>query len=223
MWGISSWAAEVEKHLCQALKDDVCAYSTACISSSPKCPFYVLPALCPACQMGQRNLPTPSAPSSLILGEAAAELVEGGECLNGLMMEMRRRGGLWESRRAEDRSAEAQSRGWSTPALCDLQLALRGAACSGYLLWHHTSLSLLCFPFVTGGTPGCMKASSPLPVLSSGAEIPLPKPGRCVPIRSLLQLLGWEQGGRVSLEHVCPTEKGKRTGTFAGSVSAESR
>jgi len=39
-----------------------------------------------------RNLPTPSSPSSLTLGEALAELVEGGELLNGMRMEMKRGG-----------------------------------------------------------------------------------------------------------------------------------
>lgn len=38
------------------------------------------------------------------------------------------------------------------------------------------TLSFLSFPLLTAGTPGCTKAS-PSPILSSGSEILLPKPG----------------------------------------------
>lgn len=128
LWGISSWATEVEKHLCQALKGSMCA----CFSSSPKCLFCTHPALYPACQMAPpglgRNLP--SSPLSLTLGEALAELVEG-ERLNGMRMEMKRRGSLLE--RGEGRRAWRilqlrhapllQGRGWNT--LGDMWLALK--------------------------------------------------------------------------------------------------
>lgn len=44
-----------------------------------------------------------------------------------------------------------------------------------------------------------------------------------VPSTSSHQLLGREEGDVVSWERVCPTEQGKRMGTFAGPVSAECR
>lgn len=203
LWGISSWAVEVEKHLCQALTGSLHPRNTACISSSPKCPFHMHPALSAGQEPSYTQftlIPYPWRSTGRAGGRRGApERVGKGD------EEERRsvRKGKREGVGAEP--GESFSRGRLLCCGAEAE-AHQGSVTCGLLCRELSALVVCCgtlsfssFPFLTAGTPGCPQVS-PSPALSSGSQILLPKPSTAwqaelCPLRELLPVVG-AGGGR---------------------------